>query len=564
MSELFEDRPWSPLLKQLGVQLVPPTDAPVSEFVRHHAEVRPDRPAVVLGGFSLSYGLLYQESCKLAHALQGLGISKGDVVGVHMPSLPQYAAISVAAGKLGAVVASVSPLYTPAEAAAQIEDAGISILFSLDVLAAGCLGKLTEKPGKLETLIITTGAEYWAPGQDNKVSVPGVHSVTYAEITSGKPDSFEQSPVTGEDICLYQYTGGTTGRPKGAILTHRICLDNGEQAWAHRPFEIGRENIASAAPFFHIAGIASLLYAMRTGSTICCLPDPRDIKQFCQYMLDYPPTFTNATPALYQLLLQDPMSREIDFSGLKIAITGAAPLMSSVRAQIEALIGPGKLMEVFGMTETGPVYIANPPDLNRPAAIGIPLPGCDVRIVDVEEPEKELPYGEPGEIIVHGPHNMLGYRNMKEETDNALRVREGRTYMHSGDVGYMDEEGFVYLCDRAKDMLIVGGFKVFSVEVEEKVETLDEIMRAAVVATPNLERPGNDIVNLYVELSPAGRDRAGEDLVDVVRAYCKENLAPYKVPKVIRIVEQVPLTPVGKVDKKRLRSAAVAEAGGQA
>jgi long-chain acyl-CoA synthetase len=247
---------------------------------------------------------------------------------------------------------------------------------------------------------------------------------------------------------------------------------------------------------------------------------------------------------------------DIDFSNLEVAITGAAPLTGTDRERIEAAIGANKLSDLFGMTETGPVHVGSPHKRSKAGSIGIPVPGADTRIVDLETGTEEMPYGEAGEIVTSGPHVMKGYRNLPDETARALREWRGKTWMYTGDVGYMDDEGYIFLCDRAKDMLIVSGYKVFSVEVEDKLKGLEFIAESAIVGTPNEKRPGNDIVNLYVELKPDAKDRDAKAISKEIQEYCRANMAAYKVPKVIRVIDEIPLTPVGKIDKKVLRASA--------
>lgn len=206
------------------------------------------------------------------------------------------------------------------------------------------------------------------------------------------------------------------------------------------------------------------------------------------------------------------------------------------------------------MTETTGSYVGNPPKRYKFGSVGIPLPSTDVRIMDVETGTKEMPTGEPGEICASGPQVMRGYINLPEETANALRTIDGRTYMYSGDVGYVDEEGFLFLCDRAKDMLIVGGFKVFSVEIEDKLSALPLVEMSALVSQPDQARPGNDIVHLFIQLSEDHKSRDEDELRAEIIEYFAANMAVYKKPKVIHFVEAIPLTPIGKIDKKALRA----------
>jgi long-chain acyl-CoA synthetase len=253
------------------------------------------------------------------------------------------------------------------------------------------------------------------------------------------------------------------------------------------------------------------------------------------------------------MLLAHPEFADVDFSGLKTAKSGAAPLTRTTYDALAAVIGAGKFADVFGMTETGPCYINHPVAHYKIGSVGIPMPGADVRIMDVETGTKEMPLGEVGEIVTSGPQLMTGYLGLPDESARALREIDGVRYMYSGDVGYMGEDGYLFLCDRAKDMLVVGGFKVFSVEIEDKLKALPDVAESAIVGAPDAKRPGNDIVHLFVQRSAVstGSDAETEDRL---RTWIRANMAPYKVPKHIHFLDEIPLTPVGKIDKKKMRA----------
>jgi len=225
--------------------------------------------------------------------------------------------------------------------------------------------------------------------------------------------------------------------------------------------------------------------------------------------------------------------------------------------KVVSLIGKSVMSDIFGMTETGPCHTTNPVGASKSGSVGIPCAGAKIRIRDVETGEKDMPLGEVGEICSAGPQLMKGYLGLPEESARAMRVIDGEQWMFTGDVGYMDEDGYVFLCDRAKDMLVVGGFKVFSVEVEDKLAALPMVAGSAVIGTPDTKRLGNDIVNLYVELAPDYKDRDQEELKSKLTSWIRENMAAYKVPKKIVFIDAIPLTPVGKIDKKKLRAEAL-------
>ena len=220
---------------------------------------------------------------------------------------------------------------------------------------------------------------------------------------------------------------------------------------------------------------------------------------------------------------------------------------------IRAVIGAGRFCEVYGLTETSPVLTMNPLGHAKPGTVGVAVPGTEIRIVDAETGTREMPVGEPGELIAHGPQVFGGYLGLPEESARALREYEGKTFFYTGDIARVDADGYFTICDRSKDMLIVGGYKVFSVEVENALKALPEIEIAAVIGTPDEARAGNDKVNLYVQLSETGKTQPTAQVTEKILAYCREHLAAYKVPKAIHIVEAIPLPPVGKLDKKALR-----------
>jgi long-chain acyl-CoA synthetase len=553
---MFRPAPWLALHRSLGLEPPPAfDDRPLAEHLARHAERRPEAVAIQFHDRGIGYGELFTQSLRLATALRALGVAKGDVVGLHLPNVPQYLVAVAALSRLGAVGTGVSPLLAPGEIAFQLNDAGVKVLLTLDALAAAVLPRITELPENLHTVIVTGAGESLGLPCGGAPDLPGVRTMRYPDlIGAAKPDC-PQTPVSGDDIFMIQYTGGTTGRPKGAMLSIRNLMYNPQQADAYAPWTgEPQEVLMSAFPLFHAAGLSVHVAGLRFGCRALLIPDPRDMDFICRQLKRFPPTRIAAVPTLYQMLVNTPAFREVDFSGLKSALSGAAPLPLEDRKRIEAVIGSNRLSDVFGMTETGPVHVCNPPMRCKPTSVGIPVAAADTRIVDLETGTREMPFGEPGEIITSGPQVMKGYLNLPEESARAMRVLDGRTWMFTGDVGYMDEEGYVYLCDRAKDMLIVGGYKVFSVELEDKLKELDCIAQSAVIGTPDAARPGNDVVNLYVELAPAARSRDPDAVRAEIVAFCRENMAPYKVPRNVVLIDQIPLTAVGKIDKKALRA----------
>ena len=547
------DTPWQKVYDELGIVTPEFDDRPLGAYVEQHASKCPDAIALQYVDRGISYAELNQDANRLANALQAMNIDSSAIIGLHMPNLPNYAVALVAISKLGCAASGVSPLLAPGEWAYQIRDANISVLLSFDALA-DVLGRSADSmPSCLTQIIQVSADDYLGRPARARAKLAGRSTQDYPELLAQFPPEFAQREVHWSDRFMVQYTGGTTGRPKGAELSVRNLMYNVLQGQVYDPWSDQSEVLASAFPYFHVAGLYMILTGLRAGALNMVIPNPRDVEAFCKQMIAFPPTRIAAVPTLYMMLVNCPLSAEIDFSSLKSAITGAAPLPMEDRGKIEKLLGKGRPSDVFGMTETGPLHVVNPPQRLNPGSVGIPVPGADTRIVDLETGTEEMPPGEAGEIITSGPQVMLGYLNMPEESADALRHWRNKTWMYTGDVGYMDEEGYITLCDRAKDMLIVGGFKVFSVEVEDKLKSLDFVVEAAIIGTADEARPGNDIVNLYVELSPEGRTRDEDSLREQIIGYCREEMAPYKIPKLIHFIDQVPLTAVGKIDKKALR-----------
>jgi long-chain acyl-CoA synthetase len=544
---------WQPIYDRLGITEPDFLDKTLGEWIAHHATERPDAPALQYFTRTFSFAQYDQLVNQLAQGLTTLGVKPGDVVGLHMPNIPQYPIALAALSRIGAIGSGVSPLLAPPEIAHQVKDAGISVLLSLSDLAPA-LTAIPSVPGNLRHIVMCGARDMLDAPALTLPDISGATAHSFLDILSNDDTPVPQHPVAPDDIFMIQYTGGTTGRPKGAQLSHRTLLHNPIQVAQGDPAAVpGAEIYASAFPLFHVAGLSFAIGTAIYGAHNFLIPNPRDIDNFIDLMTAFPPTRMAAVPALYDMMLAHPRIKDVDFSKLKVAKTGAAPMTEATRARFDKVIGPNLLADVFGMTETGPCYTFHPLEAFRRGSVGLPVPSCEVRIMDVETGTQEMPAGEPGEICSSGPQTMRGYLNLPDESAHALRERDGKRWMHSGDVGYMDEDGYIFLCDRAKDMLVVGGFKVFSVEVEDKLKALPMITESAVIGTPDTARPGNDIVNLYVQLSEEHAAQDPDTLRTQILDFMRTNMAPYKVPRHIHFIDAIPLTPVGKIDKKALR-----------
>ncbi len=550
-------QPWVKIHEKYGAKPIPYNGKSLSNRFGEHARKNPNNRALSFYGQAITQGQLEESANRLANALSAKGFGKGSVIGIQMPNLPQYATAFLATSKLGATLSSVSPLYAPPETAYQIDNANIDVMIVLDSFLEGLEKAASQSNKKIQFVVVCSPSEFLDHKPSSAELPDYVDSTYFSELLANASAETIDCEFDVNQPFLLQYTGGTTGKPKGAMLTMANVLYINDNSNWHTQYREGKEEMFCPFPFFHIAGTGALFGCLGTGNSYSILPNPRDIDQLCQHLQTFPPTIIGAVPTLYDSLLNHPEFSKADFSGLRLVATGAAPMTSESRAKLESVVGTNLISDAFGMTETAPTYCTNPPQAANPEAVGIAIPGVDVKIVDVDTGTVEQSFGEPGEIIASGPCVMMGYLDLPEESARALRELNGKTYMYTGDVGFMDEEGYIHVCDRAKDMLIVGGFKVFSVEVEDKLASLDCVALSAVVATPDEKRPGNDIVNLFVQLAPENGNDDEDALRDLITSYCRENMAPYKVPKNIYFIDAIPTTPVGKLDKKVLRDQAM-------
>jgi len=312
--------------------------------------------------------------------------------------------------------------------------------------------------------------------------------------------------------------------------------------------------MCSAFPLFHLAGLMVGMTCVAKDVPQCLIPDPRNTKHICGEIAKYRPSLLTNVPSLYQMLMEEPIFKTLDFSNLKACISGAAPFAVESIEAFEAIVGKGKVLEVYGMTETSPILTMNPAGGQKKiGSVGVPVQSTRIKLVDIETGETEVPVGEEGELIANGPQVMKGYLNKPDETAHAIRDFQGEKWLYTGDVARMDEDGYFSIADRVKDMLIVGGYKVFSREVEEKLYEMPDVEFCAIVGIPNPDRPGNDIVKLVVQRAETAKDKDPEALKNEIIEYCKKNMAAYKIPKIVEFAEEIPLTAVGKVDKKQLR-----------
>ncbi len=535
---------------------------------RRTFEEFPDKLAFDYLGVTFTYRDLDEASNQFANMLIENGFKKEDIVGINLPNSPEYLIAIIGTLKVGCVVSGVSPLLSDIQMQYQLNDLGLGgkkvALLTLDAIFAGRLVKIASKIPQLK-LVITTSVGGYLPkikqilgkliGKIPKGKVTPLEGITIIDFHKDLLPTYSKElpkvDITSDDLAFIQYTGGTTGPPKGAMLTHKNIVSDIIifQKWLN--WERGEGIALSGFPFFHIAGIFTTLNVVYLSWSQILIPNPRDSDHIIKEMVKYKPTVLANVPSLYQILMKNPKFKDLDHSQLRYCVSAAAPFPKESQKEFEEIVGKGKLIEAYGMTETSPLTASNPSrGPKKLGSVGLPLNNEELKLVDPNT-GKKVPLGEPGEICVKGPMVMKGYYNKPDETKKAI---DADGFMHTGDVGIMDEDGYLRIVDRTKDMIIVGGFKVFSAKLEDVLTKHPAIGMVATIGVDNPERPGSEIVKAFIQLDPNYKYNGNQEaLKEDITTFAKENCAPYEVPKIIEFAEELPLTAVGKIDKKTLR-----------
>ncbi|RUO64975.1 long-chain acyl-CoA synthetase [Pseudidiomarina planktonica] len=513
-----------------------------------------EKSAYVNMDCELSFIELDEQTKAFAAYLQSLGFEKGDAVGVMMPNLLQYPVALFGILRAGMTVVNVNPLYTPRELKHQLTDSKAKGLVILENFAH-TLAKI-EDDVKLEKVIITgigdllPAPKRWlvnAVVKYVKRMVPGYslsNTISFrAALSKGQKASYKRPEVTGDDLAFLQYTGGTTGAAKGAMLSHRNMVANLEQVSAVVAplMQDGEETIITALPLYHIFALtANCLTFLKHGGKNVLITNPRDMKNFVKELNKYPFSMIAGVNTLFNGLLNTQGFKDVNFSHLKVALGGGMAVQRSVAEQWER-VTKSRLLEGYGLTECSPVVTTNPTDIEHyTGSIGIPLPSTDIRIMDVET-GKEVAMGEPGELQVKGPQVMVGYLNRPDAT--AESIQDG--WFATGDIATVDEEGFFRIVDRKKDMILVSGFNVYPNEVEDVVAGHPKVLEVAAVGIPH--ESSGEVVKVFIV--PKDKSVTEREVID----HCRENLTGYKVPKLVEFREELPKTNVGKILRRELR-----------
>jgi long-chain acyl-CoA synthetase len=528
-----------------------PASKPLFALLDEAVARYPDRPCLDFLGRKSTYKEVGRLVERAAKGFQMLGVGRGVRVGLFLPNCTYYVICYFAVLKAGGTVVNYNPLYAEREIARQIEDSGTSIMVTLNI--KGLYPKVAPRlqDTGLETLVVGSmgGLLPWrqrtlfALLRQKEIADVGhdIHHVKFKMLIAndGRLAPVEIRP--DEDTAVLQYTGGTTGRPKGAMLTHRALLANTEQVrhWAvgSRP---GREVVVGALPLFHVFGMTAVMNAsLAAGYEIILLPRFR-LDELLKVIDRQHATVMMGVPTMYSAINGSALLNRYDLSSLRFCVSGGAPLPRQVQETFERETGCS-LVEGYGLTEAGPVCTINPFGASRAGSVGLPLPGTVVEITSIDEPDRLLPQGQRGEICICGPQVMAGYAEQPGETAEVLRG--GRLY--TGDVGYLDQDGYVYLIDRIKDLILCGGFNVYPRMVEEAIEPHPAVEEVAVCGIPDPHR--GEIVQAFVKL------RDGEELSAAeLRAFLKDKLAPFEQPKRIVFRDALPKTFIGKPSRRSL------------
>jgi len=530
------------------------TEKPLQSYLTEAATLYSSKVAIQFMGKELTYTELHESALKFAHYLKTLGIKKDDRVAIMLPNTPQSVIAYYGILYAGGIVVQTNPLYMEREIEYQMKDSGAKVILTLDILYPRV--SKVMKNTELEHIIVTAIKDY-LPFPKNliypfiqkkqygivvKVDHSGQNHLFTEVMKTAKPESTDQAFDFENDVALLQYTGGTTGFPKGVMLTHKNLVANASMcdAWLYK-CKKGEERVLGILPFFHVYGMtAVMILSVMQGYKMILLPkfDPETTLKTIQKQK---PTLFPGAPTIYIGLLNHPELKNYDLSSIDSCLSGSAPLPVEVQQQFEGVTG-GKLVEGYGLTESSPVTHSNFLwDKERiKGSVGVPWPSTDAAIFSLETGEP-LPPNEMGEIVVKGPQVMKGYWNRPEETEQTLR--DG--WLLTGDLGYMDERGYFYVVDRKKDMIIAGGFNIYPREIEEVLYEHPAIQEVVAAGVPDEYR--GETVKAYVVLKE-GEVLTEEELNEFARKY----LAAYKVPRIYEFRKELPKTAVGKILRRAL------------
>jgi long-chain acyl-CoA synthetase len=550
---------------------------PLFQILDDAARDYPGNTYTIFNDATRSFASVKDTADRLAHFLASRGIQKGDRVAIFLPNLPHYPAIFFGILKAGAICVTCNPLYTGSELNYQLKDAGAKAVFCMDHPQFYPTTVEAIKGTDIKTVVVCSVKSYlprlkaMIGGLLGKIPKAGAYQsghLFFDDVVAGAKPSPPKIDINPEqDLALIIYTGGTTGVPKGAALTHTNFTYNLKaiEAWGRLPHEPdgqpeplrkgGFHTYLGVLPWYHSFGLTCcMLAACGSASRMVCIPDPRagnpPFTGVLGAVQKYKATIMPAVPTIFVAFTNHPLLDQFDLTSLMGCFSGGAPMPPEVCKQFEAKTG-AVIFEGYGLSETAPVATTNPTNREdrKIGSIGFPIPGTDIKIVDLESGLQEMPKGEDGEIAICGPQVMQGYWKRPEENAAVFREIEGRRYFLTGDIGHVDENGYILITDRKKDMILVGGFNVYPRDVEDILFTHPKVAIAAVVGVPDSK--SGEAVKAFVQLKP-GETATEEEM----REFCKEHMAGYKRPRFFEFRDAIPVSPVGKVLRRVLRNEA--------
>jgi len=549
-------------------------DEPLFAMLDRSAEKSGNLPYTVWEGQSRSYSQVRDDANRIANFLVSHGIKKGDRVAVFMPNLPHFPPILFGSLKAGATVVTCNPMYKAGELNFQLRDSGAVAVFAFDHASFTPICYEAVKGTDVKSVIVCSAKSFLPKSTAVLGSLLGKipkspyyqKDVTffYDDIANYEPVA-PRIDVAPSDVAIILYTGGTTGTPKGAALTHRNFVANVTQLeeWVTLTAEdtdtpgkiqYGKEVFVGALPWYHSYGLTvTLLSCTFSACQLICIPDPRagkpPLTDLLKALEKYKATVFNCVPALYAAVVNHPNVKEYDLKSVKICSSGAAPLPPQLAKRFEDATG-AILFEGYGLSETSPVTHSNPTNRkNRKfGSIGLPISDTVAKILDVETGTREMPVGETGEIAVHGPQVMAGYWNKPTETENVMRELGGKRFFLTGDIGHMDEEGFFFVSDRKKEMINVGGLKAYPRDIEDMFYEHPKVKMVAAIGLPREDDPSNEFVKAFIVLKDGG-EATSEEFIE----WARTRMAGYKRPREIEFRDSLPLSQVGKVLRRVLR-----------
>jgi long-chain acyl-CoA synthetase len=557
---VFDKKPWLKFYEPHVPEHIDYPDTNMPAALTESATRHPQRNYIVYKGKEIAYEAFNQDVDRFAAALQAFGIAEGDRVAIHLPNCPQFPMAYFATLRIGAVAVPCNPAYTARELTHQLKDSGAKIAITLTAFYPTI--KQLRPETELEHVIVAKIKTYF-PGtlrllytllrekkDGHRVSISGdANTYWFADVLKSAPERPRPAEINGEELAVLMYTGGTTGLSKGAQLTHNNILINAFQAKVWNKVGDEGESLLTTLPLFHSYGMTTCMnLAALAGGTAILVPDPRNIDDIIKTIHDQRPDYYPGVPAMYVAVNNYPELDKYDLSSIKACSSGAAPLAPEVQEKFQRITG-GRVTEGYGLSETSPVTHSNPTfGDNRIGTVGLPWPDTEVKIVDSETGDQILGLDVEGELCVRGPQVMRGYWNMPTETANTLRLDPdgGRPWLHTGDIATMDEDGYFRIVDRKKDMILgAGGFNIYPREIEDVLYENPKVLEGAAAGVP-VEGKG-ERVKAFVVLKP-GETATEEEII----AFCREHLAPYKVPKFVEFRDELPKTLVGKVLRREL------------